>query len=105
MRRQEVARISPRERAMKIRVRRDPFLGGCRLAERVLPDRTSEPFLTHFFIRAWGSAYELHATDTVVGLRLEGEAAVEQLGEALLPARQVLGILREVTADELTLDA
>jgi DNA polymerase III sliding clamp (beta) subunit (PCNA family) len=79
---------------MKIRVRREAFLKGCRLAERVLPDRVVDPARGCLLLQAEGGACTLRVA-----------AVPEESGEALLPAGQALAICREVAAEELSLEA
>ena len=90
---------------MKIRVRRETFLKGCRLAERVLPDRVADPAMGCLRLRAEGGACTLRAVGPEAALLLRLAAVPEEPGEALLPAGQALAICREVAAEELSLEA
>src|SRR5215510_6144440 len=86
---------------MRILVERGLFLEGCRLAERVLPARTTDVSRAHVLVQAGGDTCTLHAAGAGIALRLGVPAEVEQPGQALLPARQTLAILREAEADVL----
>ncbi|HKB34813.1 MAG TPA: DNA polymerase III subunit beta [Gemmataceae bacterium] len=90
---------------MRILVERGLFLEGCRLAERVLPARTTDVSRAHVLVQAGGDTCTLHAAGAGIALRLGVPAEVEQPGQALLPARQALAILREAEADVLLLES
>ncbi len=90
---------------MMILVERGLLLEGCRLAERLLPARTADPARAHLLLQARGDTCVLHAAGAEVGLRLDLPADVEQPGDALLPARQVVAILREADAEVLRLES
>jgi DNA polymerase-3 subunit beta len=90
---------------MKIRVKRDALLEGCRLAERALAERVVEPALAHLLVEARAGGVLLQTTDTEVALRLEVAAEVERPGRALLPGRRTVAVLREADADELAVEA
>jgi DNA polymerase-3 subunit beta len=91
--------------AMKIRVRREPLLKGCRLADRVFPERAVEPGASRLLLQAREDVCALYAVGSEVALRLEIPAVVAEAGEALLPARQALAVVRETAAEELTLES
>src|SRR5262249_56570348 len=74
--------------AMRILVERGLFLESCRLAERVLPARTTDVSRAHVLVQAGGDTCTLHAAGARLALRLGVPAEVEQPGQALLPARQ-----------------
>jgi DNA polymerase-3 subunit beta len=88
---------------MKIRLRRESFLLGCRLAGRGLPRRPVGP--GRLLLRAEGTACVLHAVGPEVGLRLEVPAAVDEPGDALLPTREALAVMSRAVADEVTLES
>src|SRR5437763_5629201 len=90
---------------MRILVERSLFLESCRLAGRVLPARTTDVARAHLLMQAGGDTCILHAAGAGVALRLGVPADVEQPGQALLPARQALAILREAEADVLLLES
>jgi DNA polymerase-3 subunit beta len=90
---------------MKIRVQRAPFLRGCQLAGRALPGRAADAALASLLLHARGDTCALHALGADVGLRLEVPCVVEEAGEALLPARSALAVVREAAEGELTLES
>jgi DNA polymerase-3 subunit beta len=97
--------VDDRRRAMKVRLRRELFLQGCRLAERGLPQRPAGSRLGRLLLQAQDDTCTLHAVGSDVGLRLDVPAVVEEPGEALVAARHALAIVREAAADELTLES
>ncbi len=90
---------------MKIQVRRQPFLKGCRLAERVFPPRLVESSFGRLLLQAHASSCTLYAVGSEVALRLEMPATVAEAGEAMLSARHALAVAREADAEELTLES
>ena len=89
---------------MKVLVERGLLLEGCRLAGRLLPARTTDPARAHLLLQAGEGTCTLHAAGAEMGLRLGLPADVEQPGQALLPAKQALAILREADAEVLLLE-
>src|SRR4051812_49302760 len=90
---------------MKIRVPREPFLQGCRLADLVFPERVIDPGFNRFLLQAQDDHCVVSAVGNDVALRLEIPAVVEQPGEVLLPSRHAVAIVRETAAEELTLES
>jgi DNA polymerase-3 subunit beta len=90
---------------MRVYLEREPLLEGCRLAQRLLPDRTCDPARAHLLLQAQNTRCTLHAAGAWAGLRLTLPADVERPGVTLLPARPALDILRQADADVLLLEA
>jgi DNA polymerase-3 subunit beta len=90
---------------MKVAICRADLLEGCRLADRVLPERPVGPVAGHILLSADENGCTLHAADHDLTLRQDLTASVGSPGQALLPARTALNILREADAEELTLEA
>jgi DNA polymerase-3 subunit beta len=90
---------------MKIRVGREAFLKGCRLAERVLPERMVDPATGCLLVRAEDGTCTLRAAGPEAALLLRVPVVMEEPGEALLPAGETLAILREAAAEELALES
>jgi DNA polymerase III sliding clamp (beta) subunit (PCNA family) len=82
---------------VKATINREALLAACRLAGRLLPERPICPTEEHFLLRAGEDS--LRATGADASLRLPLTLKVEQSGEALLPARAAVAILRATTAD------
>src|SRR4051812_45540230 len=79
---------------MMILLEREALLTGCRLAERLLPARTTDSTRAHALLRAEDAGVQLHAAGPEAALRLDLAAEVERPGDVLLPVRQTLAILR-----------
>jgi DNA polymerase-3 subunit beta len=90
---------------MQVVVRRASLLEACKLAEKAVAVRPVDPVLTNLLLEASEGACFLSATDRMVGVRLPVPGQVEQGGQALVPARQFLGILREAPEEELAIRA
>jgi DNA polymerase-3 subunit beta len=90
---------------VKIRVPREALLEACKLADRVAPPRSVHPAVGQLLADAREGGCTLQATDLEVSLRLEVGAVVEEPGQALLPVRQALAILREAGADEVAIES
>jgi DNA polymerase-3 subunit beta len=90
---------------MKIQVPRDALLKGCRLAHRALPDRGVGPAQDRFLLQAGADTCTLHAVGTDLALRLEMPSRVEECGEAWLPARRALAVVRQAADDQVALEA
>src|SRR4051812_9533203 len=90
---------------MMILLEREALLAGCRLAERLLPARTTDPTRAHALLRAEAAGLQLHAAGPEAALRLDLSAEVERTGDVLLPVRQALAILRQSDAEVLRLES
>lgn len=92
---------------MKATFDREGLLAAFQLVSSVVPPRSPKVILHNVKLVAKPERTELMATDLeVVGIRLEVRGAkVEKPGEALLPAARFLSILRELTDQELLLEA
>lgn len=91
---------------MKVRCHREGLLSAFQLANVAVAARDLKPVLRNIKAIATDDKLTLLATDLELGIRLDVRGiAVEEPGEALLPAAKVLAILRESTDDELAIEA
>src|SRR5205823_6591651 len=90
---------------MKVTINREALLAACRLAGRLLPEHPLSPVEEHFLLRTGEGAGSLRAAGPEAFLRLPLPLQIERPGEALLPARSAVAVLRAATADELSLEA
>jgi DNA polymerase III subunit beta len=90
---------------VKLTISCEPLLEACRAAERLLPERPIDVPSGHLLLRACDGGCSLLATDHDAALCQELPATVEATGEALVPARTLLAVLREVRTGEVTLEA
>ncbi len=90
---------------MRIRCSRKGLLDGFQAVASVVSPKTIKPILQCVKISTEDSRVELLATDLDVSMRYWAETlAVEGEGTAVLPAVTVASLLREATADEVSLD-
>jgi len=89
---------------MKLALSTSDFLTQLQTVTRVASTRTAVQALSGVMISADASRTELLATDMEVGLRVPLTARVESPGEAVLPARLLLEVVRALPAEELTLE-
>lgn len=91
---------------MKLRCRREQLLTATQLAATAVPTRDIKPVLRNLKATVMTDQGTLLAIDLELGLRLQIDGlTVEEPGEALLPARKVLDILRESPDEELAIEA
>ena len=91
---------------MRARCRREGLLSACQLASAALPAREVKPILRNLKAVAADGRCTLMATDLEVGIRLDVQGlAIEEPGEAILPAARLIAILREAHDEELTIEA
>lgn len=91
---------------MQATFHREGLLAACQIAHGVVPARDVKPVLRHLKILVQEGRGTLLATDTEVGVRLEVRGVqTSRPGETLVPADRFLSILRELTDDEVTLEA
>jgi DNA polymerase-3 subunit beta len=89
---------------MKLTLRTPDLLAQLQTATRVASTRSAVQALSGVMIVATSERAELLATDMEVGLRVPLEAEITRAGEALLPARLLLDVVRALPADHLTLE-
>jgi DNA polymerase-3 subunit beta len=90
---------------MQIAVQREPLLDVCKLVEKVVPAQPLDVVLQNLYLQARTRDCLLTASDGLVGLRLRVAAKVGQPGPALVPARQLVGIVKAATVDELAIQS
>lgn len=91
---------------MKAHCHREGLLAACQLANVAAASRDVKPILRNFKAIVADDRCTLLATDLELGVRLEVRSIkVEEPGEAILPAAQLLAILRESMDEEVSLEA
>lgn len=91
---------------MKVTCHREGLLGACQIAAAGVAPRDVKPVLRNLKAVVENDRCVLMATDLELGIRLEVRGIkAEEPGEALLPTQRFLSILREVTDEEITIDA
>jgi DNA polymerase III subunit beta len=89
---------------MKISTSRETLFTQLQTAARVASTHTAVQALSGTQLHATSDGVELRATDLEVGLRVPLDAEVEREGDAVLPARLLLDVVRALPADSVTLE-
>jgi DNA polymerase-3 subunit beta len=87
------------EADMKLTVERKELQEKLSLIQGVVERKALVPVLSHFKLEAKAGGAMIEATDIETGIRVPLEAQVEAEGTACLPARRLLGIVKELAAD------
>jgi DNA polymerase III subunit beta len=89
---------------VKISIVRESLLSHLQSVARVASTHSAVQALSGVQIRVAGDITELRATDLEVGLRVPVEAEVDRPGEAVLPARLTLEVVRALAGDRVSLE-
>jgi DNA polymerase-3 subunit beta len=89
---------------LKLSTTREAFFTDLQSVTRVASTHTAVQALSGVQLAAASGALELRATDLEVGLRVPVAAEVERDGEAVLPARLLLDVVRALPAEAVTLE-
>jgi len=82
--------------ALRLRCDREDLLAAIQAADAVVPSNSAKPIITNLLFDAKADRLEVIATDLQVGLRSVVKAVqVEQVGQAVVQARQLGSILKE----------
>ncbi len=79
---------------MRIQSSKEALLGGVHPAVSVVEARQTSPILSHLHLKAMANRLEVTGTDLEVELRASCPAQVVEKGQATVPARKFLDILR-----------
>src|SRR5919107_870468 len=89
---------------MKISTGRDGLFTQLQTVTRAASTRSAIQALSGVQIQAGSGGIELRATDMEIGLRVPLEGEVVREGAVVVPARALVGVVRALPADELTLE-
>ena len=89
---------------MKLTTTRESLLGQLQTVTRAVSTRSAVQALSGVRAAASASGVELQATDMEIGLRVPLEADVTREGEAVLPGRLLLDVVRSLPAAEVALE-
>lgn len=90
---------------MKLTINRKLLATAFAAVASVVPSKTIKPILQHVKLKASLKGASLTATDSEVGIRYElGQPTVDTGGEMLLPKHRTDEILRDLGAEEVTLE-
>ena len=89
---------------MKFSIPCDQFVASLGVAARGVSTRSAIQTLSGVLVRAEGSRLELQATDMELGIRVAVPAQVEREGEAVVPGRLLLDVVRALPKEELSFE-
>ena len=89
---------------MRVELSRDALLSQLQAVARVASTHSAVQALSGVQVRASDGGLELRATDLEVGIRVPVEAEVDRPGEAVLPARLLLEVVRALPAAQVSLE-
>jgi DNA polymerase III subunit beta len=89
---------------LKLTVSRETFLARLGIAVRGASTRSAIQTLSGVLLRVDDGKAELQATDMELGVRVSLEARESAAGQAVVPARLLLDVVRSLPKDELTLE-
>ncbi|MFQ6103967.1 MAG: DNA polymerase III subunit beta [Candidatus Glassbacteria bacterium] len=82
---------------MEVKIHRDEFAKSIGLVAPIVPSQPSLFVLTNMLIEADTKGYiSLSATDLDISMRVKKEALVEEKGNAILPAKKIFDVVREL---------
>ena len=92
---------------MRTLCQREGLLSACQLTSAAMPTRGDlKPILKNIKAVAADNRFTLIATDQEVGIRLDVQGlTIEEPGEAILPAKKLIDILREAGDAQLLIEA
>src|SRR5271165_3163119 len=91
---------------MKAICPREVLLSACQLASAAIPAKEVKPILKNIKAIAGDGRCTLMATDLEIGIRLDVQGlTIQEPGEAILPAKRLIDILRETRDSELSIEA
>jgi DNA polymerase-3 subunit beta len=89
---------------MKFSVSKEKFLSGLQTVQNVVSTRTTLPILSNVLVQARNGHVRLTTSDLDVGISDAVEAQIEKEGAITLPARRLVGIVRELPSSEIQID-
>ena len=89
---------------MKFSVSKEKLLEGLQTVQNVVSTRTTLPILSNVLLQAVDGQLRFTTSDLDVGIRASVEVNVEKAGATTLPARRLLSIVRELPANEITVE-
>src|SRR5678815_5069888 len=95
---------SDRQYLLKLSVSRETFLARLGVAVRGASTRGPVPSLAGVLLRVEDGRAELQATDMELGVRVSLETSESTAGQAVVPGRLLLDVVRSLPKDDLTLE-
>lgn len=89
---------------MKFRISKEAFLEGLSQVQHVVSTKATLPILSNVMLEAQDGELKLTTTDLDVGVSGSVAAEIEKEGATTLPARKLVGIIRELPASEISVE-
>ncbi|NNE90366.1 MAG: DNA polymerase III subunit beta [Verrucomicrobiales bacterium] len=89
---------------MKFQIDKNDFLEGLQQVQHVVSTRTTLPILSNVLIEADGDSLQLSTTDLDVGISGSVKAKIDEGGSTTLPARRLVGIVKELPSSEVSVE-
>ena len=90
---------------MNLTISKEQIINGLQSVQNVVSTRTTLPILSNVLLRAEGDRLEFTATDLDVTIACSVEAKVNKAGASTVPVKKLFGIVRELTNQEIELEA
>lgn len=89
---------------MNLTIAKEQLANGLQAVQNIVSSRTTLPILSNVLLKAEGNMLELTATDLDVTITCSVEASVKRPGATTIPAKKLLGIVREVGHPEIEIE-
>jgi DNA polymerase III subunit beta len=89
---------------MNLSISKEQLLNGLQAVQNVVSTRTTLPILSNVLLRAEGTRLELVATDLDVTVACAVEAKVGKAGATTMPAKRLVGIVRELSSPQIDME-
>lgn len=89
---------------MKFSISKEQMIQGLQAVQNIVSTRTTLPVLSNVLLRAEANRLDLTATDLDVTISTAVEAMVEKPGALTLPAKRLLGIVKELPTPQIELE-
>jgi DNA polymerase III subunit beta len=89
---------------MKLSISKEQMIQGLQAVQNIVSTRTTLPVLSNVLLRAEENRLNLTATDLDVTISTSVEAGVERTGGVTLPAKKLLGIVKELPTPQIDLE-
>jgi len=89
---------------MKLAISKEQMIQGLQAVQNIVSTRTTLPVLSNVLLKAEGNRLDFTATDLDVTISSAVEATVQKPGAVTLPARKLLGIVKELPTPQIELE-
>jgi len=89
---------------MNLSISKEQIINGLQAVQNVVSTRTTLPILSNVLLRAEGDRSEFTATDLDVTISSAVEAKVKKQGASTVPAKKLVGIVRELGNSDIDIE-